>query len=269
MRKLSILTALFLGAAAPAVACGPDTDCVLGDRIYRIALPEGQEAGAALPAIVFAHGYRGSADGIMRNTGLRQMVSELGAALIAVKSKEDDWVIPNAPRHMDSDGAEEFAYFDAVLADAAEKFNIDRSRVMATGFSAGGMMVWNLACARSESFAGFAPMSGTFWLKPPETCDGPVANVIHIHGDDDPTVPLKGRAIGPTHQGEVAQALDMYGEYGAFGPAQPETHGELRCEARTNAEGDLLEFCLFPGGHSFRTEYLRFAYEKFEQMGRL
>ncbi|WP_298919494.1 prolyl oligopeptidase family serine peptidase [uncultured Roseobacter sp.] len=269
MRLLSTALFLCLAAALPAYACGPDTDCVLGDRHYRIAMPEGHDGTTRVPAIVFSHGYRGSAQGVMRNGSLRRMASELGAALIAVKSKDDDWVIPNAPRHMDSDGAEEFAYFDAVLADATRRFAVDDTRVMATGFSAGGMMTWNLACARSDRFAAFAPISGTFWLTPPETCAGPVANVIHIHGDADRTVPLTGRRILQTKQGEVREALDMYGQYGGFGPSHPSTHDALRCEERRNDAEDILDFCLFEGGHSFRTEYVRFAWERFRQAGRL
>jgi polyhydroxybutyrate depolymerase len=196
-------------------------------------------------------------------------VSNLGAALIALDAGEDDWIIPNAPRHMASDGAEEFAYVDAVLADAGTRFGVDPARVMATGFSAGGMMVWNLACARSDRFAGFAPVSGTFWLEPPATCTGPVANVIHIHGDDDPTVPLDGRAIGPTRQGKVSEAFEMYGDYGGFGPMSYVMRDDLRCEERRNGAGDLLDFCLFSGGHSFRTEFVRFAWERLREAGRL
>lgn len=262
------LLAVLMGLAAmPALACGPDSDCMVGERTYRIALPEGASEG--LPAIVFAHGYRGTAQGVMNNASLRQVAAELGAALIAVKSGDEDWVIPNAPRHMETDGAEEFAYFDAVLEDAAARFGIDRTRVMATGFSAGGMMVWNLACARSGSFAGFAPISGTFWLEPPESCDRPVASLIHIHGDDDPTVPLEGRPIGPTQQGRVDEALEMYANFGDFGAPDPAAYDGLGCQERRNGQGDLLAFCLFEGGHSFRTEFVRFAWETFREMGRL
>lgn len=270
MRVLSTSLALTLAfASAPALACGPDSDCVLGERHYRIAMPDGYDGETSVPAIVFAHGYRGSAQGVMRNRSLRRMVSNLGAALIAVKSKDDDWVIPNAPSHRDTDGAEEFAYFDAVLADITARFNIDDTRVMATGFSAGGMMVWNLACARSDRFAAFAPISGTFWLEPPDDCTGPVASIIHIHGDADRTVPLEGRAIGPTRQGKVRDAIDMYADYGKYEAFLPAHYDDLRCEETGNLAGDMLKFCLFEGGHSFRTEYVRFAWEQFKSVGRL
>lgn len=266
MKYLAIAAALL---ATPAAACGPDSNCEIGERTYRISMPEGHDGVAPVGAIVFSHGYRGSAAGLMRNKGLRQAISDMGLAFIALKSKGDDWVLPNAPRHMDSDGAEEFAYVDAVIADVSTKFSINTNRMMAAGFSAGGMMTWNLACARSDLFAGFAPISGTFWMEPPATCNGPIANVIHIHGDSDPTVPLNGRAIGPTRQGKVSEALAMYASYGAFSEPKRSETDMFRCENRSNAEGDVLNFCLFKGGHSFRSTYLKYAWDTLEAAGKL
>lgn len=269
MRVLGLIMGLCLLISTAAQACGPDTDCVLGDRHYRIAMPEGHDGVSPVPALVFAHGYRGSARGVMNNGSPRRMASKMGVALIAVKSKDDDWAIPNAPRHMDTDGAVEFSYFSAVLDDATTRFTLDETRIVASGFSAGGMMVWNLACSMSDRFAAFIPISGTFWAAPPETCTGPVASIIHIHGDADRTVPLDGRAIGPTRQGRVSAAIGMYQNYGQYEVFLPARYGDLRCEEAGNLAGDMLKFCLFEGGHSFRTEFVRFAWEQFEKVGRL
>lgn len=268
MKYLASALAAFC-LATPAVACGPDTNCQLGERHYRIALPDGHDGASPVGAIVFSHGYRGSAAGLMRNRGLRRAISDMGLALIALKSRDDDWVLPNSPRHMGSDGSDEFLYVDAVIADASTRYPIDTDRMMAAGFSAGGMMTWNLACARSDMFAGFAPISGTFWLEPPARCDGPVANVIHIHGDDDPTVPLNGRPIGPTHQGRVSDALDMYAAYGGFAAPEASKTDMFRCQNRRNPSGDILNFCLFEGGHSFRSAYLTYAWETLEAADKL
>ena len=269
MKNLKSLLAAATLLASPAFACGPDTDCTLGDRSYRIAMPEGHDSTKPVGAIVFSHGYRGSAAGLMRNRNLRRVISNMGLAFIALKSKEDDWVLPNSPRHMDSDGSDEFEYVDAVIADATSRHPIDTGRMVAAGFSAGGMMTWNLACARSKLFAGFVPISGTFWQAPPSSCAGPVANIIHIHGDNDPTVPLNGRPILNTHQGKVSDALAMYRAYGGFKPTKPNTTNRLSCENSANRDGDVLDFCMFEGGHSFRSEYLRYAWETFEEAGRL
>ncbi|MEL6806894.1 MAG: prolyl oligopeptidase family serine peptidase [Pseudomonadota bacterium] len=249
-----------------ALACGPDSDCMIGERHYRIAMPEAQ--AGPVGAIVFAHGYRGSARGVMRNMGLRRMVSEMGLALIAPKSARDDWDIPGAPSDMASTGAAEIAYFEAVIADATDRFGIDPDRVMMSGFSAGGMVTWELACQRPDLFAGFAPVSGTFWGGPPDTCAAP-ASVIHIHGTADRTVPLAGRPIGPTKQGDVLDVLAMYRGLGGFGPETTAEVDEMTCARQENASGDVLEFCTFDGGHSFSRSYLSYAWERLRVAGKV
>ena len=154
-----------------------------------------------------------------------------------------------------------------MVADATAKFAIDEDRIIASGFSAGGMMVWNLACNNPEKYAGFVPMAGTFWLKAPPTCEGPVSSIVHIHGDSDRTVPLTGRKIRETKQGEVQHALDLYTRFGEFGSITTSSPGKMTCQNRSNAEGEILEFCLFPGGHSFRPEYLRYGVERLRAAG--
>jgi len=250
------LIALLMLLASPALACGPDADCPIGERHYRMAMPKGHDGIALVPALIWSHGYRGSAAGVMRNGSIRRMLSDAGIALIAAQGINGSWNLPYGPSTMDSDGSAEFAYFDAVIADVTANHAIDPDRIIAGGFSAGGMMVWNLACSHPDLFAGFIPISGTFWLKPPESCAGPVSSIVHIHGTQDKTVPLKGRAIRETKQGEVEEALTMYEEFGNFGASNYFKTGPLTCRNRTNPQGKVLEYCLFEGGHSFRTEFL-------------
>lgn len=254
---MRILISLFLLLANPAVACGPDTNCLLEQRSYRIAMPDGHDGTTKVPALIWAHGFRGSAAGVMNNGSLRRMLSELGFALIAAQGIDGRWELPYSPGTFDSDGSAEVAFFDAVIADATDRFAVDPDRIVASGFSLGGMLVWNLACADPDRYAGFIPYSGTFWLKPPEDCAAPVSSIVHIHGTQDKTVPLTGRAIRETKQGEVAEALAMYTAFGDFGPKTQTTQGALTCQNRSNPAGEILDFCLFEGGHSFRTEYLQ------------
>ena len=147
----------------------------------------------------------------MRNKNLGKAVSNLGLALVAPKSSGDDWAIPGTPS-----GATpvELEYFEAVVADIRQRFNIDTSRMMASGFSAGGMMVWNLACDRGDLFAAYAPIAGTFWEPTPQTCNSSPQSIIHTHGTSDKIVPLTGRPIGNTRQGNVWNVLKMYREKG-------------------------------------------------------
>jgi polyhydroxybutyrate depolymerase len=248
-----------LAAAPAAMACGVDTDCTVATGTYRIDLPAGAAPG--LGAVVFAHGYRGTAAGTMKNTSLRAMATGRGMALIALDAGGDDWNIPDAPQDSVG-GRDEMAYLDAVVADAGRRFGIDPARVVVTGFSAGGMFVWNVICARGDAFAGYVPYSGTFWKGPPASCPAPAQNVIHVHGTSDTTVPMQGRAIADTRQGSVPEALAMYAAAMGFASGTGYGMADMTCSHAANAAGKRLDLCLFDGEHSFSAERLGAALDR-------
>lgn len=275
MRALGFLTAKAAATAALAfglwptmgAACGVDTDCQLGERVYRIAMPE---SGAATGAVIFNHGYRGSQKGAMRNKALIEYAHGQGMALVSTKSADEDWQIPGVPSDPSVDGAEELAYFDALNAALEAEHGIDPNRLVVSGFSAGGMMVWNLACHRGASYAGFVPIAGTFWEPVPAECPSGAVNLVHVHGTSDKIVPLTGRKIAQTKQGSIFDALQMISTVGAYGDRVPvPPQGDLTCAARFADGGELLGFCTHPGGHSFKIEYLAKAMELLQGSGAL
>jgi len=269
-KKLTIAFGLLGLTSTSALACGPSSQCKIdNNRHYYIAMPAGHDGKTPVGAVVFSHGYKGTALGTMKNKKMRKIVSDMGLALIATKSKGDDWDIPYSPSSYDSDGQDEFRYFDNVIDHASANFPIDTKRMMATGFSAGGMVTWNLICARSDKFAAFAPMAGTFWLKIPQGCETPATNVIHIHGKTDRTVPLGGRKIRQTKQGDVPTTIAMYKDFGKFKATQPTTNAEFNfeCENHENAAGKIFNYCLFPGRHQFNSFFIKYAWDKFADNG--
>ncbi|MGL4321687.1 MAG: alpha/beta hydrolase family esterase [Paracoccaceae bacterium] len=239
-----------------AHACSRDSDCEIPLGTYRIAMPE--SVNGPVGAIVFAHGYRGTAAGAMKNGGLVRMATDRGLAFIALDALGGDWALPNAPGHAVEE-RDEMAYLDAVVADAA-RFGVDPQRVVITGFSAGGMFVWNAICDRGDTYGGYIPYSGTFWQGPPDTCAAGTQNIVHVHGDSDETVPLEGRAIGDTRQGSVPDTLAMYRADKGFAGAEAMTVADMSCE-RAVSSGKHLDFCVFPGKHSFTAARLAAAYE--------
>jgi polyhydroxybutyrate depolymerase len=264
-----ILVAAMLSLKSPAMACGPDTDCRIGDRIYRVRMPEGHDGVTRVGAIVFAHGYRGNVRGAVQGKGFIALGKRLGVAIIATKSAGPDWALPGAPSKASKRGIDELAYYDEVINDVSRRFPIDTSRMMATGFSAGGMMVWNLICERSQLFAGFAPIAGTFWEPMPMECAAPPASVVHIHGTSDKTVPLLGRPIANTHQGQVPTALEMYARHGGFSEPVSAIIDGLNCRNRSNVDGHILAFCTHPGGHSFSIRHVETAWRLLVKAGGL
>jgi polyhydroxybutyrate depolymerase len=142
----SFLAALLL-AERPAHACGPDTDCAVAGGVYRVRPPSGWDGRSPLPAAVFFHGWQGSAGGVMADERLGKALADRGVLLVAPDGIQGDWSFPSlpSPGHPRSD----LAFVDAVLADVAQRYPIDRARLWATGFSLGGSMVWYLGPVRS------------------------------------------------------------------------------------------------------------------------
>ena len=264
--RASLISAIVLAAAAAngAQACGRDTDCVIGGRSYRIAFPAGHDGTTPIGAIVFSHWFRGTAKDVMRYEPLTALASELGVAFIAAQAAGPDWNIPGAPNHHALEEIDELAYFDALIEDVTARFAIDRTRLVASGFSSGAMMVWHLACTRGAAFAGFVPMSGTFWAPVPETCPSGAVNLIHYHGREDPMVPLSGRRIEDAHQGDVFEAIEMLARSGGYRPVGTEQTPELQCARQVADGGKLLELCLFAGKHELKVWHLARAWRNFE-----
>lgn len=257
--RLGVGLAVFvLAALDPETtwACGTQSDCSLLDqRVYRISLPE---TAPATGAIVFSHGFGGSAAAVMSNEGLRRVAHERGLALVAAQTLGRDWSLPGAPS--ETIAADELVYFDALRHRLITGYDIPEDGLFAAGFSAGAMMTWTLACNRGDDYQGFVMGSGTFWSPIPETCATPRASVVHVHGRNDTTVPLGGRQVGDAQQGSVPDVFEMVARSGGFGPEVPlAAASDLDCEQRVASSGASLTFCLFDGGHSFSADRLSAA----------
>lgn len=255
--------------SGPAMACGPTSDCELDERHYRIRMPAGHDGTSPVGLLVFAHGYRGNERGAMKSKGFAALGKRWNMAIVGVKSARADWSIPGAPSSNPATDIDELAYFDSVLADVARRHPVDMKRIVAVGSSAGGMMVWNLICHRGDRFAGFIPYSGTFWEPTPKTCTSPAANIVHIHGTKDKVVPLTGRRIANTKQGNVHTVMAMYTDYGGYAAKGKKRVSDMTCDRRSNPDGQMLNFCLFPGGHVFRLKHVQHALEMLKDAGRL
>ena len=241
-----LLSALLLSAwAARADPC-PADGCAVATGRYRIVLPP--PTAGRVGAIVYFHGYRGSAAETLADEGLVAVARRLGVALIAPDGQGGAWSFPGSPaRHRD-----EFTFVGQVLDDVVARFPVDPGRLLASGFSQGGSMVWSLACRMPRRFAAFAPIAGAFWEPLPETCERPRPPLIHVHGTADGTVPLAGRALrSGARQGDIFRSLAVLAPSGCTaGWGVGAVSSGLTCRvASTCAGAARLELCLHGGGH--------------------
>jgi len=254
--RSSVLLLALIVTASASVACGPDTDCTIGERTYRIALPPGD---GPFGAVVYMHGWRSSAAAVMGNEALRKTARDLGVALVAPKSGGEGWLIANRPRSGFVHDRRETDYFRALLEDVTRRFPVDPERILATGFSSGGMMTWTLACRMPEHFAAFLPVAGTFWAPVPHDCVARAIDLVHVHGTADSVVPLEGRAIADTRQGDVPTAISVFEQAGGYRPVEANGPPDLMCEGGA-ADGRRLFICLHDGGHVVRPEWIAWAW---------
>ena len=261
-----IVALILVCAALPGWACGVDSDCMIGDRSYRIYVPE-RKGPEPIGAVIFAHGHRGTSSQILSDKSLIALANELGVALVAPQSVGPGWQLHNRPRNKDATGEAEFVYFKQLVDDIARRFPIDRHKLLASGFSSGGMLIWNLACHEGGLFAGFAPIAGTFWAPVPSSCPSPTVSLMHFHGLKDSIVPLTGRPIADAKQGEVELALALFAKSGHFGEEHPMPAQNLKCMRRENPDGKILEFCTHPGGHMYKADYVKRAWRELHIAG--
>lgn len=259
LRIAGVLACLVVGAVGAQEPAGPiqgdacpgSDGCAVASGRYRIALPPRTRAERP-GAIMYFHGYQGSAAETLADAGLVAVASRLGIALIAPDGAGRSWSFPGSPaRHRD-----EFSFVGQVIDDAVTRFELDPRRIMASGFSQGGSMVWYLACRMPSRFAAFAPIAGAFWEPLPDGCVGERPPLIHVHGTRDATVPLAGRALRQGYrQGDVFRSLAILAPGGCTASlaqaVRPDAEPQrLTCVvARGCGAPARLELCLHGGGH--------------------
>ncbi len=268
---------LLVAVVAPAQAleettalCGAGGYCQIpfdGGSRYMVALPWGWDGTTPLPAVIYFHGAGGSAEGVMGREDLVAAITARGAMLIAGEAKPSlirgrqrrVWYFRGSFRWGTPGQRDEAAYVDAVLADVAARWPLDQSRILASGFSVGGTVVWELACWHAESFAAFAPVAGHFWRPHPTRCPSGPVPVRHVHGTQDGTFPLEGRSIfdGAAHQGSATEGMAYLRRHNGAGedPTRITERDGLRCQIWEDGSAPL-QFCLHGGGHTAPAQYV-------------
>lgn len=159
-------------------------------RTYELYVPSTYSPDQAWPLVLNLHGYTGNGPGQM-SLGMN-VVAEREGFLVAYPSAiNGNWM-----NSRDSD----VGFIDSLLDEINSAYNVDTSRVYATGLSQGGIMSYILGAERPETFAAIASVSGVRFLDSGDTLfpsDVPrvpprALPLLHIHGTADGTVPFDG-----------------------------------------------------------------------------
>lgn len=283
MRAFLIALILLIGTSNHSLAdqlCGlGENDCQIELGEYNIELPKRINATVKIPAMIYFHGAGGSGPRSLKNREMVETFLKRGYAVIAPSGLKrpnsrfgSGWSFhPDRKKRRD-----ELTFAKAVLEDATNKFNLDRDRILMTGFSIGGSLTWYLACQDPNVVKAFAPVAGAFWRPHPsaQDCAGPV-KLLHTHGWVDGTVPLEGRPIGPVDnprivQGDVFYGLQLMRQVNGCKGLKADkfdTSGKFWKRWWTKcAPNSALQFNLFQGGHSVPKGWASEAINWFEAL---
>ncbi len=266
-------------------ACGAiDNACQVPLGEYNISLPPNHLGSKPIPAVLFFHGAGRSGGDTLKNTSMIKTMNDRGYAVIAPSGLKrpnsrfgPGWsFIPQRQKLRD-----ELAFTHELLNDAANRFGIDRDRVLMSGFSIGASLVWYLACQDASLATAYAPVAGAFWRPLPtaQDCSGPV-KILHTHGWRDKTVPLEGRPLGggTIFQGDVFQGLRVMREVNGCEGLRADAFDTTsvagakapfwqrwwtRCTPGSN-----LRFMLHTGGHRIPKGWTTTALDWFERVSK-
>jgi polyhydroxybutyrate depolymerase len=270
--SIAAVAAVMASIAAAQDCGGVDMPCETPLGSYHVGLPETPEGA---PVVLFLHGYASSGAGAAKPGGMFAGFRDRGYAVVAPNGQH----FPNQPDNRDwgvRDGyhwpRNDVAFIAQVLDDAAARFGLDRSQVLATGFSRGGSMIWDLACRAPDSATAFAAVSGAFWEPLPAFCLGPV-HLHHSHGYADRVVPLEGReAVFAGHRFEMGDVMKSFAVLRDTGGCPKradadDTEGAYWLKTWTEcSNGGSLTLMLTAGGHGIPKGWTNIALDWFEAL---
>jgi polyhydroxybutyrate depolymerase len=155
--------------------------------------------------------------------------------------------------------------FISTMIDAlAEQFNVDTSRVFATGYSMGGMMAFRLGCELQDKIAAVASVASTFPGYLLQSCDSAMpVPVLVVQGTEDDVIPWDGIRRGnfiiylstaetavywAAHNGctpdpEVVEGLDLAAKDGTL------VRQVFYTDCNNNS--DVMIYAIAGGGHTW------------------
>ena len=181
--------------AKPAPRLGPGghanvfTKSTGRDRRYLIDIPSGYNPNRPAPIVFGFDGWRDSPENFRRYSRLNETGAAREAIRIYPESINHGW--EGAPYAVVR-GGEDLKFIQQIINEVDRTYNIDRSRIYATGHSNGGGMTAVVACHLPHVFAGVAAVGGAFYDPVNMGCSNRAIPFLIMHGTGDTMMKYHG-----------------------------------------------------------------------------
>ncbi len=165
------------------------------ERSYRVNIPPSYDDSKPMALVIALHGGRGNGKKMERLSALSRQSDKSGFIVVYPDAVGRNWNDGRAvPKYRSQrEDIDDVAFIAALIGVLAEKLNIDRRRVYATGVSNGALMSYRLACELADKIAAIAAVIGSMATNIAATCapSRPVP-VLMINGTADKLIPWEG-----------------------------------------------------------------------------
>ena len=228
-------------------------------REYVLHVPQSYDGETPLPLVLNFHGFGYSATSHSLLTGMIPVANENNFIIAfpqgALLNGSPHWN-SNLESPENKSTVDDFGFVESLVSDVSSNYNIDQTKIYATGFSNGGFLVYSLACYNSDLFAAFAGVSTTIMEEAIVNCSPTHKTpIIHFHGLLDQDVPING---GPGLS-SIRSMVNFWKEFNEINLA-PESNiiasnNYIRIENlsyKNNQNSTLIEtYTLDGGGHEW------------------
>lgn len=211
-------------------------------RSYILYLPDSYTGNEGVPVVLNFHGYGSNASEQMWYGDFRSIADTSGFLIVHPQGS-----LFNGITHWNVGGwtvgstVDDVSFINALLDSISADYNIELTRVYATGMSNGGFMSFLLACQLSDRIAAIAPVAGSMT---PETYNNSNPQhptpILQIHGTTDDVVPYNG----DTWTLPIDDVLEYWANYNNCNPIPSVT---ALPDIDPN-DGSTIEHMVFSGG---------------------
>jgi polyhydroxybutyrate depolymerase len=226
------------------------------DRTYLLHVPPSYDGLTAVPLVVALHPYTGNAYGFQSETGFSNK-ADLNNFIVVYPEgtgSSRSWNAGNCCGSAMTNNIDDVGFISALIDTLSANYNIDSTRIYATGFSNGSIMAYRLAAELSQKIAAIAGAAGQMMLN--ECNPVRAVPIMHLHSLNDDVVLYEGGSFYPS----VEAVIDIWVEINGCNTV-PDTiinnaNLMVRKWAALKHNADIFLYTRPTGGHTWPTSYV-------------